>query len=114
MISLISIDEIDEGNSKGIDYENAYLFAIKKNDQIHLYWNRCPHLGTPLEWQENNFLDEDGELIKCSTHGALFNIDDGLCLIGPCKGKNLQKIPFIIDNVILSVEEKYLTPPTRY
>ena len=114
MISLISIDEIDEGNSKGIDYENAYLFAIKKNGQIHLYWNRCPHLGTPLEWQEDKFLDEDGELIKCSTHGALFNIDDGLCLIGPCKGKNLQKIPFIIDNGILSVEEKYLTPPTRY
>ena len=114
MISLISIDEIDEGNSKGIDYENVYLFAIKKNDQIHLYWNRCPHLGTPLEWQEDNFLDEDRELIKCSTHGALFNIDDGLCLIGPCKGKTLQKIPFIIDNGILSVEEKYLTPPTRY
>ena len=114
MISLISIDEIDEGNSKGIDYENAYLFVIKKNDQIHLYWNRCPHLGTPLEWQEDKFLDEDGELIKCSTHGALFNIDDGLCLIGPCKGKNLQKIPFTIDNGVLSVEEKYLTPPTRY
>jgi len=44
----------------------------------------------------------------------LFNIDDGLCLIGPCKGKNLQKIPFTIDNGVLSVEEKYLTPPTRY
>jgi len=114
MIHLISVSEIKEGTSKGIDYENIYLFAIKKNDQIYLYWNRCPHLGTPLEWQEDKFLDDDGELIKCSTHGALFNIEEGLCLLGPCKGKRLQKVPFFIENGMLSIKESCLTRPLKY
>ena len=53
MISLIAADDIEEGTSKGIDIDNFYMFVVKKDDQIHLYWNRCPHLGTPLEWQED-------------------------------------------------------------
>ena len=50
MISLISVDEIEEGSSKGIEHQNSYLFAVKKNDQVYLYRNQCPHIGTPLDW----------------------------------------------------------------
>lgn len=112
MISLISVDEIEEGKSKGIELENFYMFAVKKDDQVVLYWNRCPHLGTPLEWEEDRFLDPDGALIICSTHGALFRIEDGRCLAGPCKGKHLQPIPFIIDNGMVMVEESALKVST--
>ena len=108
MISLISVDEIEEGSSIGIEHQNFYLFAVKKNDQVYLYRNQCPHIGTPLEWEEDKFLDNDNELIRCSTHGALFSIDEGLCLVGPCKGKRIQKIPFVISEGRLSVEEKHL------
>lgn len=114
MISLIAVEDIEEGTSKGIDLENYYMFVVKKDDQIHLYWNRCPHLGTPLEWQEDKFLDADGALIQCSTHGALFRIEDGHCLVGPCKGKNLQKIPFVIEDGMLMVAEDQLAPPPQY
>ena len=112
MISLISADEIEEGRSKGIELDNHYMFAVKKDGQIFLYWNRCPHLGTPLEWEEDKFLDQDGALIICSTHGALFQIDGGRCLAGPCKGKHLQMIPFILDNGMVMVEEKALRVST--
>lgn len=108
MITLISADDIEEGTSKGIELDNHYMFAVKKDDQIFLYWNRCPHLGTPLEWEEDKFLDQDGALIICSTHGALFQIEGGRCLAGPCKGKHLQKIPFILDNGMVMVEEAAL------
>ena len=84
------------------------MFAVKKDDQLYLYCNRCPHLGTPLEWEEDRFLDADGALIQCSTHGALFQIDGGQCLAGPCKGKHLQAIPFILDNGLIMVEESAL------
>ncbi len=108
MISLIKTDEIEEGTSKGIELNNLYLFAVKQDDQIFLYWNRCPHIGTPLEWEEDRFLDADGALIQCSTHGALFQIEDGLCLAGPCKGKHLQAIPFLLENGMIMVEESAL------
>ncbi|MCH2355435.1 MAG: Rieske 2Fe-2S domain-containing protein [Pseudomonadales bacterium] len=111
MISLLAVDDIEEGTSRGLEVNNLYLFAVKKDDQISLYFNRCPHLGTPLEWEEDRFLDADAALIQCSTHGALFRIEDGRCLAGPCKGKYLQAVPFIIDEGIIMVEDKHLRPP---
>jgi nitrite reductase/ring-hydroxylating ferredoxin subunit len=114
MIGLFAVGDIEEGTSKGIDLDNFYMFAVKKDDEIHLYWNRCPHLGTPLEWQEDRFLDADAALIQCSTHGALFRIEDGQCLVGPCKGKHLQKIPFVVDNGMIMIEKDQLAPPPQY
>lgn len=114
MIELFPVDDIEEGKSKGIDLDNFYMFAVKKDNQIHLYWNRCPHLGTPLEWQEDDFLDADAALIKCSTHGALFRIDDGHCLVGPCKGKHLQKIPFIVGNGMIMIQRDQLVSVPQY
>ena len=111
MISLIAIDDIEEGTSRGLEVNNLYLFVVKKDQQITLYFNRCPHLGTPLEWEEDRFLDADGALIQCSTHGALFRIEDGRCLAGPCKGKYLQAVPFIIEQRIIMVEDRHLRPP---
>ncbi|MCH8265613.1 MAG: Rieske 2Fe-2S domain-containing protein [Proteobacteria bacterium] len=60
MISLLAIDDIEEGTSRGLEVNNLYLFVVKKDQQITLYFNRCPHLGTPLEWEEDRFLDADG------------------------------------------------------
>ena len=108
MLTLISVDSIEEGSSKGVEVDNLYMFAVKKDEQIFLYWNRCPHLGTPLEWEEDRFLDADGALIQCSTHGALFQIEDGKCLAGPCVGKHLQAVPFIIDNGMITIDETRL------
>ena len=108
MICIGSLSDIEEGTSKGFDLENAFLFAVKRDDNIYLYKNYCPHLGTPLEWEEDRFLDADGSLIQCSTHGALFEIDTGVCLAGPCKGQSLTPIPFIIDNELIMVDEKHL------
>lgn len=105
MINVLDSSELEEGKSLGIEVDNQHLFAVRKDDQLFLYWNRCPHLGTPLEWEENRFLDADGALIQCSTHGALFQIEDGYCLVGPCKGKYLQSVPFTLEGSSMMVEE---------
>lgn len=111
MLSLFAKSDLAEGAALGLEVNNHYLFAVKKDGKIYLYWNRCPHLGTPLEWLENQFLDADGALIQCSTHGALFQIENGHCLAGPCRGKYLQKVPFTILNDQIMVEESHLKPP---
>ena len=112
MIKVLDSSELEEGKSVGIEVNNQHLFAVRKDDQLFLYWNRCPHLGTPLEWEENRFLDSDAALIQCSTHGALFQIEDGHCLVGPCKGKYLQAVAFTLDNGAMMVEEKQLKQQT--
>ena len=114
MISLVSAKDLEEGTSKGIEYDNKYVFAVRKDNLFHVYWNICPHLGTPLEWEEDQFLDNDGALIRCTTHGALFDIDSGECLVGPCKGKKLLKIPFVVHDDIIMVEESDLRTPASF
>lgn len=52
-----------------------------------------PTREPPLDWQPHQFLDERGELIQCAIHGALFAIETGLCLRGPCAGRSLQALP---------------------
>jgi nitrite reductase/ring-hydroxylating ferredoxin subunit len=45
-----------------------------------------------LDWQPNDFFDEDKKFIICSTHGALYSPKTGVCISGPCKGQNLIKL----------------------
>lgn len=52
----------------------------------------CPHLGLPLEWQADRFLTSDRSLIQCASNGALFEIETGVCIDGPCPGQKLQAI----------------------
>lgn len=89
---LCNVDDIEEAGSRGFDIDGSALFVVKKRGEIRAYWNRCPHVGVRLEWLEHRFLDFDKELIQCSAHGALFKIDDGFCVSGPCSGQSLKPI----------------------
>ena len=103
MTRLCHVNDIDEGASKGFEINDKKLFAVKKDAVIYVYENRCPHLGIELEWLEDQFLDSEGALIQCSTHGALFLIEDGNCISGPCAGQQLRPIDTVIqaDEVFL-------------
>ena len=102
MTVLCHINDIPDQQSKGFDVGDDSLFAVKKDGQVYLYRNNCPHLGVELNWQEDKFLDMDGMLIQCYTHGALFLIEDGECVSGPCQGQRLQAVAFdIVDGQIM-------------
>ena len=98
MTILCHINELEEGQSRGFSSHVGPVFAIKHDNEIHVYKNECPHLGINLEFQQDEFLDTEGQLIQCSTHGALFQIESGVCLSGPCQGDHLTKINFVIEN----------------
>lgn len=95
MIRLCAASEITEGQSKGLEVNGLRLLAVRKDGLLHVYENRCPHRQVPLEWLPDQFLDISGSLIQCATHGALFLIDSGECVAGPCAGQSLRSLPFI-------------------
>ncbi len=70
---------------------------------VRVYVNSCPHLGVPLDWAPNRFLSGDGGLIVCSTHGAVFRIEDGVCLHGPCHDDRLEPVTVHINDGTLFV-----------
>lgn len=80
------------GFSVETDQGQLELLLIRVENQLHAYQNHCPHLGIPLNWQPDEFLSLEGTHIQCSTHGALFTVEDGHCIAGPCTGKNLTAL----------------------
>ena len=80
--------------------------VVRDGYKVYAYMNQCPHTGGPMDWQEGKFLSMDGDVILCSTHGARFRFEDGLCVAGPCVGQSLTAVPVTIDNgnIQLSVE----------
>ena len=98
MTRLCDTTDIADDTSKGFTVGEEHIFAVKKHGQIYVYQNKCPHLGVELNWLEDQFLDSEGTLIHCTTHGALFLIEDGECVSGPCQGEKLIAIPFTINN----------------
>lgn len=79
--------------SLGFEGDNYRVFAACFDNKITVYENKCPHLGTTLEFMPNQFLSFDKSLILCATHGAMFEHGTGYCVSGPCSGQRLQVIP---------------------
>lgn len=96
VLRLCALEEIPAPGGRGFTVETgvgpARIFAVRAGGMVRAYVNSCPHIGTPLDWQPDQFLDAGGSLIQCSTHGALFRIDDGYCIHGPCAGRSLREV----------------------
>jgi nitrite reductase/ring-hydroxylating ferredoxin subunit len=65
-------------------------FVIRYHGKVYAYLNRCAHMGVELDWMEGEFFDDSGLYLICSTHGAIYAPQSGLCIGGPCRGKSLQ------------------------
>ena len=96
MQHLCSVLDIPDGGSNGFSTQTSdgrlLYIAVRKKNKIFVYKNVCPHTGMPLDYQPGKFLTADGKLIQCSTHGAKFNIKNGFCISGPCKGDRLVPV----------------------
>lgn len=93
MNKIAMTEEIPEREARAFDTDDGRtIFITQRDGSYYAYNNLCPHLQTELEFLENQFLDRDGEYIECSTHGALFNVENGECISGPCLGEFLEKV----------------------
>lgn len=91
---LCRIEELAEQEARGfaaVGVPPSDIFVVRRGANLHAYINSCPHTGAPLDWLPNLFLSADGQLIQCAMHGALFRIEDGVCVAGPCVGARLRR-----------------------
>jgi nitrite reductase/ring-hydroxylating ferredoxin subunit len=68
------------------------ILVVRTPAGIRAYWNLCRHLPIPLDAGAGTIKQEHG-LMVCSTHGARYEPDGGLCVSGPCQGALLEGIP---------------------
>ncbi len=96
MAPLCAVKDIPDGGSDGFFTETSdgrlLYMVIRRGEAVFVYKNACPHTGMPLDFQPGRFLNSERTLIQCSTHGAKFLIEDGVCVSGPCNGDRLTPV----------------------
>jgi len=102
MQHVCNVDEIGDGDARGFEVkqgaEQVSIICIRQGKHVLAYRNRCPHTGINLEWLPDQFLDDTKQYLVCSTHGAMFQLEDGLCVTGPCTGDALTAVPVMVEN----------------
>lgn len=86
-------------------------FAIRWQGRVYAYLNRCGHVPVELDFQPGQFFDYAGDLLICSTHGALYDPASGRCRGGRCNGVGLVPLPVMERDggVYLQVSSKETT-----
>jgi len=80
-------------------------FVIRYGGKLYAYRNECRHIPMTMDWVENRFLSRDRCYIQCATHGALYQIDTGLCVAGPPAGERLRALAVEVegDDIVVTV-----------
>ena len=97
MNKICMMEDIPQREARAYETPNGdTIFITQRDGMYYAQQNVCPHLQVELEFLENQFLDRDQEYIECSTHGALFMVETGECISGPCLGQSLEKVEISI------------------
>ncbi|MBB4953636.1 nitrite reductase/ring-hydroxylating ferredoxin subunit [Agrobacterium vitis] len=94
---LCHVSDIAEGEAKGFlpsPSARRKIIVLKRNGRLHGWLDSCPHFagGTPMAWKSNAYLNGDGTHLACHSHGALFEMETGECVLGPCLGQSLTRV----------------------
>lgn len=90
------VELVDGG--KGVRFEiptesgPQSAFVVRHGGQVYGYLNRCAHIGVELDWQPGEFFEDSGLYLVCTTHGATYHPDSGMCIAGPCRGARLTQL----------------------
>jgi nitrite reductase/ring-hydroxylating ferredoxin subunit len=105
-VALVALADIPDGKARNFVLQmragRFHGFVVRRGDTVVGYVDRCPHAGVPLARNLDEYLSPAGDLIACSWHGALFQIDDGRCVGGPCVGQHLTAWPVTVANGIVT------------
>ncbi len=70
----------------------SLLLHRDAESRVRAWLNVCPHAGRRLDWSPGQFLRSKDGLLVCAVHGASFDLGNGLCVAGPCRGESLREV----------------------
>lgn len=103
---LIALADIADGDfaeaEATLDGDAESLILYRQGAQVRAWLNVCPHAGRRLDWAPGKFLKSREGLLVCAAHGASFELVDGACVAGPCRGSSLRAIAVsVVDGEVL-------------
>ncbi|KQY55249.1 Rieske 2Fe-2S domain-containing protein [Lysobacter sp. Root494] len=94
--ALIALDSIADGGfaetEAAIDGDAESVILYRQGHEVRAWLNICPHAGRRLDWAPGQFLKSREGLLVCAAHGASFELAQGECVGGPCRGEALRAV----------------------
>lgn len=98
---ICRVDDVEDHSARGFAIGGGDWplkgVVTRRGHEVHAFVNRCPHLGHPLNLQPHEFMTVDRTLVLCRSHGAAFEPTTGRCVMGPCAGASLTRVPVVVD-----------------
>ncbi len=109
--AICALSDIEKGAAKSFSLSRVTeageqrpfaIFVVRTHgNEVFGYVNVCPHEGKWLNVGDGEFFSRDRAFLRCGRHGALFEIESGLCIAGGCKGASLEPVAVtVIDNEV--------------
>ena len=101
---LLALDDLPDGGllelEAEIDGVAESLILHRKGASVRAWLNICPHAGRRLDWAPGKFLMSKDGLLVCAAHGASFELEQGVCVAGPCRGASLVPLAVAIGQTL--------------
>ncbi len=79
--------------TRSVEVDGFPLLLVRAGAGVFAYFNACPHQYLPLDWRKADVLSADGTLLRCSNHGAAFDVASGKGVDGPGAECDLTPVP---------------------
>lgn len=86
-------------------------FVVKKGGKYYAYQNLCMHLPITLDLNDDDFFTYDKAHLQCHMHGAMYVVETGVCIAGPCEGTTLVSLEVLEEEtrLVIRVPEKFVS-----
>jgi len=95
-VPLLQVELIEDGGFTEVevmlDGDAESLILHRDGGDVRAWLNVCPHAGRRLDWAPGKFLKSKDGLLVCAAHGASFELAEGQCVAGPCRGDRLRAV----------------------
>jgi len=111
-VLLARLEQIEDGGFAEVevllDGDAESLILHRDGDEARAWLNVCPHAGRRLDWAPGKFLKSKDGLLVCAAHGASFELVEGHCVAGPCRGDRLRAVAVDVRDgtVVLGAQER--------
>lgn len=100
-IRLCHAGDVGEGQARGFapwPETRRKVILVRRNGRLFGWLDACPHYpgGTPMAWRSDAYLNGEGTHLACHSHGALFDLETGECVLGPCLGQGLTRVELTV------------------
>lgn len=97
-LDLGPLAALPDPGARGFTIGDLAGVLVRRGGALRGWRDRCPHIGAPLAWTPDRYPGDDADQIQCTLHGALFLVDTGACVHGPCLGEALSALPLRVQD----------------